>query len=219
MSRGGVKRISVLLVAVSLFASGVVFGNLNTAEPSFADIDMTRTSVPMTYNYGPSGSRINNLIGSYGEQFIYASAFWGQLNGGGTALSNYAVINYAKQFNDLKDSINTLTSAVQSIPTTITASASASSNGGGSSSEQLPTITVCENTNFDVVVGYYDDMISGSSPGGECTATNSVVGDGVVQLRGRFATKGTYQVLISGRKFIVKVIEAPKPNAVTVILN
>ena len=91
------------------------------------------------------------------------------------------------------------------------------SSAGGN--DMYPSVTVCENQNFDVVVAAYDDMQGGTSLNGECTVINSVVGDGVVQLQGKFTTKGTYSVLINGNKFIVKVIEAPKPNSVTVILN
>lgn len=83
----------------------------------------------------------------------------------------------------------------------------------------VPTITVCEDQNFDVAVGYYDDMVSGSSADGRVTVTNSAVGDKAIKVSGKLTTKGVYIVDINGKTFIFKVIEEPTASNVKVILE
>lgn len=89
--------------------------------------------------------------------------------------------------------------------------------GGGGGNSDIPTITVCQNETFNVVCGYYDDMQGGSASG--VTVENSNVGDGVVVVKGRMTTVGTFKVTINGKKFCINVVSPPTPNSVTAILN
>lgn len=83
----------------------------------------------------------------------------------------------------------------------------------------VPTITVCEGQDFNVALGYYDDMLSGSSSDGLITVTNTTVGDKVIIVSGKLTTKGVYAVDVNGKTFLVKVIEEPTTSNVKVILN
>ncbi len=88
---------------------------------------------------------------------------------------------------------------------------------GGSGNSDIPTISVSQNTNFNVVVGYYDDMTGGSASG--ITVTNRVVGDGVVEVSGRMTSTGTFKVTVNGKVFCIVVLSPPTANSVTAILN
>ena len=121
--------------------------------------------------------------------------------------------------DDSYDAQISMANSLKQLVTTNKQIAEAIKDSSAGGNDMYPSVTVCENQNFDVVVAAYDDMQGGTSLNGECTVVNSTVGDGVIQLQGKFTTKGTYSVLINGNKFIVKVIEAPKPNTVKVILN
>lgn len=132
------------------------------------------------------------------------------------------LLDNGNQLEDIKDSINVLTTAVRSIPTTITASASSSSSGGGTAvieTDDTPMVSVTVNTNFDVPLSVYDDIASGTSSDGKVQVVNSTVGDKLIHLKGKLTSVGIFQYKINGRTFNIKVIENPTATNVVVRLE
>lgn len=99
-------------------------------------------------------------------------------------------------------------------------------NMGGSSAPQeiivagdtqYPSVEVVQNQTFDITLGCYDDMNSGTS--GTVSVENPNRSDGMIKLKGKMTEVGIFKVTIQGKNFIVKVIAPPDAVNVTVRLE
>jgi len=81
----------------------------------------------------------------------------------------------------------------------------------------VPVVSVVAGEEFSVTIGKYDDMQSGTVDG--ISATNSVVGDGVVILKGQIDSPCKKNITINGKRFSIMVLSEPDSSNVSAILN
>lgn len=83
--------------------------------------------------------------------------------------------------------------------------------------EKAPTLTVIKGKAFNMAIGDYDDIVSGSASG--ITVTNTTVGDGYIQVKGTINSAGQKVLSVNGKTFIFNVIEEPNSANVLISLN
>lgn len=92
-------------------------------------------------------------------------------------------------------------------------------NSAQSNNSDIPVFSVCQNQPFDVLSSAYDDMQSGKSADGSVEVVNTSTTDKKIHVKGKLLESGEKTIIVNGKTFIFKVLEAPTHNNVKVILN
>lgn len=198
------------------YGNGGSTGSINNSSFSSGG-GGTAISSSGSYNFGNRGNTIDGCsaasMGSAGSNYLDETkvTLVEQPNGSTTASFNVSYIKAGEE--DLPQIVNQIAQNTEHISRI--ASAIENLQTGGNS--ETPCITVVKDKEFDVAIGFYDDMTTTTVD--DITFQNDVVGDGIIRVKGVLSDTGIHTVKANGNKLCITVIEEPASSNVHAVLQ